>query len=106
MAYYCHWLIKKTAQEMAGEWFEKNMNKDNELYKIVKRDNINEKKFIKKCWGHFVPLARACLIKSLQSPSLPDLAKDDIYEAIMLDRQVVKDTAIHKGEILSVRGHA
>lgn len=98
MAKYCHWLIKKTAQEMAGAWFEEHMHDDN-LYKIVKQEGIDQKEFIKKCWGHFIALARICLVKSLNSATLPDMAKEDIMEALVLDKSLPEDTAVHRGII-------
>lgn len=90
MAYYCHEMIKKVSQELAGEWYE-SAAKDDHIFKICP----NQKQFIKKCWGHFIPLARATLVKLLNSPTLPDLAKEDIMEAIILDKQLPKDQAVY-----------
>lgn len=95
MAYYCHWMIKKVAQELAGEWYE-HAASDDQIFKICP----DQKVFIKKCWGHFIPLARASMIKLLQSPTLPELAKEDIMEAILLDKQLPKDTAVNPQNIL------
>lgn len=99
MAQYCHWLIKKTAQEMAGEWYE-TAARDDQIFKICP----DQKVFIRKCWGHFIPLARVCLIKSLKSRTLPEAAKEEIMEAIILDKSCPKDTAVHRGIISDQTG--
>lgn len=94
MAYYCHEMIKKVAQELAGAYYEENM-RDNHLYDVVKSKGVTQKRFIAKTWGHFIPLARTTLIKLLNSPTLPELAKEDIMDAVILDKQLPKDGGVY-----------
>lgn len=99
MSKYCHWMMKKVAQELAGEWYE-TQARDNEIFKICP----DQKLFIHKCWGHFLPLARVCLVKSLNSMTLPESAKEDIMEALILDKSLPEDTAVHRGVITEETG--
>lgn len=94
MAYYCHELIKKFSIELAGTWYE-TAARDDEIFKICP----NQKEFIAKCWGHFIPLARVMMTKLLARPDIDDVYKEEIMEAIILDKTLPKDTAVNPQNI-------
>jgi hypothetical protein len=79
-----HKLIKKTAQEMAGifyEWQATQRRYGDEFYKVYP----NVEAFMKRDWPNFVRAAKECLVTQLNDPSVSDRDKEDIYEAMTLD---------------------
>lgn len=81
-----HNTVANAAREWAGAWYEENA-KDNALYHhVMKPLFANQADFIAKCWGQFVPVARAALAKSLNDPNIPQHVKDDVYDALLMDK--------------------
>ena len=75
-----HKLIRKTAKEFAGCYYEFAAH-DNQFYGHF--PNIN--KFIRLEWPKFVRAAKENLTKCLTSPNLSDAEKHEIYEALLAD---------------------
>lgn len=86
----CHKLIRKVAQEAAGQLYETVMG-DNKVFAEWKRQNPEasikelEKLFIKKNWPKCIPYARSTLALMLRGP-LPDHLKEDIVDALAKDQ--------------------
>lgn len=89
MPAHCHKLVKKIAQEAAGELYETLMS-DNLLFTEWKRQHPGlgskqlELRFVAKNWGRCLDFARATLGQMLNS-ELDLASKDAIMEALVLD---------------------
>lgn len=89
---YCHEMVKETAQEMAGAAFEV-LASDNTRWAKMKTmcpelsAADTQKVFVGKLWPHLIEQARTTLAKMLTGP-LPDLVKDQIHEALVLDNEL------------------
>jgi hypothetical protein len=77
---HCHALVKKTAEEMAGVWYDETAFHDNAFYAQWKSGD----EFIRHHWGMFVKPARETLAKMLAG-NYPEAMKNEIYEALQLD---------------------
>jgi hypothetical protein len=82
-ALVCHKLLKKTAQEFAGAFYEGAAH-DNEFYHYYPK----EKAFIAREWGRFVPHARQILAQMLDRADVSLHEKDEILEALIFDRSL------------------
>jgi hypothetical protein len=80
---FCHHLIKKTAQEVAGAAYEK-LAKDDTFYKAFP----DQKEFIQLNWSSFIPQTRRILAQMLANPTFNELAKEDIADALIKDAQL------------------
>lgn len=78
---YCHKLLENVAREIAGEFYNDAAN-DNQFYKTWPK----ESKFINKQWGTFVRPARQALATMLGMSKYSESIKDEIMEALLLDR--------------------
>lgn len=79
-----HKQVKKTAQELAGafyEWQATQKRYGDEFYKLYP----NVKAFMKKDWPNFVRVAKECMAKQLADPAVPEHEKYLIYEALLND---------------------
>lgn len=88
MARYVHVLIKKTAEEMAGCFYEEAAH-DNQFYYFYP----NVKKFIKREYKRFIKPARAMLAQMLGMNHVSQALKDEIHEALLLDRSLPQGNA-------------
>lgn len=77
---YCHFLIRDTAKEMAGHYYEQSA-KDPTFFKV----HPNEKVFIKDNWGCFLTPARTALQMMLEQPDVPEGNKVQIRDALVKD---------------------
>lgn len=86
-----HRLIAKTAQALAGELYERLMG-DNLMYELWRNQNPGlgsaalERKFVRVNAEKCLEVARATLSGLLLSPGLDEKVKDEIVEALSLDR--------------------
>lgn len=79
-----HKLVKKTAQEMAGAYYE---------WQATQRrfgDNFyatypSVEAFMERDWPNFVRIAKECLTTQLTDPSVSETEKRDIYDALIDD---------------------
>ena len=79
-----HKLVKKTAQEMAGafyEWQACRRKYGDEFYKLYP----SVESFMERDWPNFVRVAKECLTKQLTDGSVSEKEKMDIYEALLND---------------------
>jgi len=90
MAAYTHILIKKTAKEMAGAFYEHAAH-DNEFYRHFPKVNA----FVSKWWGRFVPIARDTLTTMLAQPGVSEHEKQRIFDALVNERSLPSDTRVH-----------
>jgi len=82
-----HTLIKKTAQEMAGayyEWQATHTVRANEFYECYPSLNA----FVKRDWPNFVRVAKEVLASMLADPTVSDVEKNEIYDALLNDTQL------------------
>jgi hypothetical protein len=103
----CHHLVGKTAEELAGAWYE-DVCHDNQYHKLFVTlfpGPTSQKDFIRTCWGEFVPLARAILAKMLSNSLYPDAMKNEIAEALILDRTLPRRENIVQTHVISDRIH-
>ncbi len=75
-----HVLVRKTAQEMAGAYYE-NAAHDNQFYAYYP----SQKFFIDYEWHRFIELAKQTLTTMLSNPATSEAYKQDIYHALLLD---------------------
>lgn len=78
-----HKLIRKTAREFAGCFYEYAAH-DNQFYKHY--PNVN--RFINREWAKFVKVARETLAKCLTSSNLSESEKTEIYEALLANSEL------------------
>ena len=82
-----HKLIKSTAQEMAGcfyEWQATQRRYGDDFYE--KYPSVES--FIRQDWPNFVKTAKECLVKQLADPMVSEIEKQDIYEALLNDAKL------------------
>lgn len=79
---HAHFLIAKTAQECAAEWYESAAH-DNDFYNRYPSMEI----FVKRKWHLYIQAARQALGKMLGG-NFPDSLKKEIHEALIADRQL------------------
>ena len=79
-----HKLVLKTAQEMAGAYYEHTAGQIPGFYKQWPNVNV----YIRSRWQNFVPIARDILASMLGSPSTTEHIKAEIYQALIYDRVV------------------
>lgn len=77
----CHKLLRETAREFAGAFYEGAAH-DNTFYKYYP----SSVGFISMEWGRFVPHARQTLASMLGRNDISEFAKEEILEALELDR--------------------
>lgn len=70
-------LIEKTAAALATEWFEIGMQQG------LKSKYKNHQQFARANLEKFIPKAIEHLIQILGNPTFPELAKAEIYDALM-----------------------
>lgn len=79
-----HKLVKSTAQELAGcfyEWQAGQRRFGDKFYELY--PNVDA--FVKRDWPNFVKEAKKVLATMLGDPITPDREKAEIYEALTLD---------------------
>ena len=84
-------LIRKTAKELCGEFYELART---DYFRLVNKDEkhrkpVKQKEFIRHNWDKYVPTAIDVLAAMLQTKDLPEDQKEAIYEALVQfnDRQ-------------------
>jgi hypothetical protein len=76
---HCHWLIAKTAKEMAGAQYEELARND-----AWYRTHPSQKDFIAAYWSKYTETARATLAKML-ALNFSESIKEQIADALILD---------------------
>jgi hypothetical protein len=90
MAKYAHKLIAKTAQEIAAAAYQ-DMAMDDDFYKMWPKEKV----FVNKMWPTFVRVARETLANMLSMDTYDEKVKEEIAQALMLDRALpAGDTAV------------
>jgi hypothetical protein len=82
-----HQVVKKTAQELAGafyEWQATHTARANEFYAAYPSLDA----FVRRDWPNFVRAAKECLADQLKDPAVSEIEKRDIYEALINDAQL------------------
>jgi hypothetical protein len=82
-----HVLVKKTAQEMAGayyEWQATTGKRANDFYKNYPSIDA----FIRRDWKNFVRIAKEVLTSMLTDPTVTEIEKTEIYDALIDDAQL------------------
>lgn len=93
---FTHLLIKQTAIEFAGEFYEEAAH-DNLFYKYYP----NLEFFVRREWPKFVDVARKYLIELLGRNDISDYMKEHIYEAVLKERTLpAGDTAVMPSNVL------
>jgi hypothetical protein len=91
-----HKTIKHVAMEMAGTYYEIAASRDNRFYRAYP----NQKRFIRTNWKNFVLTARQVLTELLSRPNYPDVMKNEIYDALLLDSQL--PYSVQEGQIVNI----
>lgn len=76
-----HFLIKRTAQELAGAYYDLRAHQSDMFYKLYP----SERQFVAFEWQKFVLVAKQVLTECLTKNRLNDIEKTDIYEALIAD---------------------
>lgn len=94
-----HKLVAATAIEMAQALFEEFMQ-DNALYGAMKAKYRTEKacrrRFVKQVAPKFLEEARRALSNMLIQEHVSQMAKDEIYEALILDNEMRANRVVAK----------
>lgn len=80
---HAHALVAKTAKEFASVWYEEAAH-NNSFYTHFPDGEV----FVATEWPTFIAHAREQLGKMLASAGLPESMKEEIHEALILDRQL------------------
>jgi len=89
-----HPLIKETAREFAGAFFDNvDVFNDNRQQRTdrFRVEEASQKLYITKHWPEFVKLARKALATMLTEPGRSDGEKAQIYDALVSDRGLMTD---------------
>lgn len=81
----CHYLIKKTAVELAGTFYDEQAH-DNTFYHFYP----TEKFFIKTEWHQFITMAKSMLVQMLGAKDTCEAMKEEIFDALILDKLLPK----------------
>lgn len=79
-----HEMVKKTAQELAGayyEWQATHTGRANDFY--ANFPSIDA--FVRRDWPNFVRVAKECLVEQLKDPNVSPMEKQQIYDALLND---------------------
>lgn len=76
-----HFLIRKTAKELAGAYYELAASRNELFYK----QNGNVDAFIRENWANFVLVSKQVLTTLLTNGRLTEIEKADIYDALIAD---------------------
>lgn len=79
----CHWRIEKLARIRASQKYEEFAS-NNDFYKMWPR----MAEFVESEWGIYIPEARSALAKVLGLKHISQEAKEEIMEALALDRSL------------------
>ena len=71
-----HPLVKKTAREFAGEFYEFNRSP------VFRQTFRRQMDYVDVCWPNYVQQARDILLDMLQKPGVTDHIKNEIYDAV------------------------
>lgn len=82
----CHFLIKKTAVELAGQHYDKAAH-DNVFYHYYP----TEKFFIQHEWHQFITMAKSILTSMLGRHDICEAMKEEIFDAL------IKNASLPKG---------
>lgn len=82
MTAVCHRMIAETAKELCAAEYEMNCGLSNDFYKAYPV----QKKYVRRHWKNMIAAARKTLTACLKSPNLSENQKDQIMEALLLDR--------------------
>ena len=74
-------LIRKTAEEFAGEFYDGERTPKFRL--AGAKYGLTEKAYIRRYWTNFVEIAIQVLAHILEQPSTPEEQKREIYDAIL-----------------------
>lgn len=78
-----HKLVAKVAKECCSADYDR-LARDNRFFKHWP----SERCFVGHNWRFYIKTARACLTKLLANPNFPEDKKEEIFEALMLDRSI------------------
>ncbi len=76
-----HWRIVEVAKGIAGKMYDRFAGND-EFYKMFPK----EQEYTNTEYGRYIPEARAALAKMLTLPTVSDADKEEIMDALILDR--------------------
>lgn len=82
-----HPLIANLCVEFANEVYEEMCSRSNKLFKA----QHSRKDFVQQCAPTLVQEARQTLAMMLQDPDLPQISKDEIFEALLLHNSLPKN---------------
>jgi hypothetical protein len=91
-----HVLIQKTAKEIAGAYYEIAAGRDNQFYREWPNQNV----FIRRNWKNFIMETRRILASMLGRAGYPEVLKNEIFEALMLDSELPFST--QENQIINV----
>lgn len=100
-----HPLIKETAREFAGAFYENvDVFNDNRYQRTeqFRTDAPTQKLYINKHWPEFVKLARKALATMLTEPGRSDGEKAQIYDALISDHGLMTDEQLVAPSIVRV----
>lgn len=79
--HHAHWLVAKTAKEMAQEVYEANCSASNEFY----RRHPDRKAWVEAVYGSLLDQARRALAALLGTSQISEKEKEQVHEALVLD---------------------
>lgn len=91
-----HKLIRSTAKEIAGAYYEIAAGRDNAFYRAWP----NQGNFIQCNWQNFIMETRRILATMLANPAHSEKMKEEIHEALILDSQL--PYSVQENQIVNV----
>lgn len=81
----CHYLIWKTATELAGQHYEKAAHDD-----VFYHYYPTEKFFLTRETHQFITMAKSILVSMLGRPDICDAMKEEIFDALLKNASLPK----------------
>lgn len=102
-------LVKKTAKELAGAFFENEdtfgenrITRSQRFRDIYGATNKGQDAFIREHWTDFVKLARKILAYQLAQPGTSQIQKDAIYDALQNEVGLYNDIDVLAPSIMRI----
>jgi len=90
---HAHFQVADTAKALAAAAFEE-LAKDNARWAELKLEGISQEDFVQRCWGAFLPQARATLAQMLTRP-INEILKEQIADALIKDNTLIYGRTSH-----------
>lgn len=89
---HAHVTVAKIAMELAGAYYDEQAHSDS-FYNHWPDLDL----FVQAEWHTFIPYARQVLGKMLADPTMPEAAREQVFEALVADRTLPRPDNVNWG---------